>query len=83
MKGLNTTSFGHIYTSPSLFHYKNKYQLIADTKLSLDPIKIDIFVEKSEVPIQKQTCIIWNKDIKKPSISAHLPVHLKNQYMYL
>ena len=55
----------------------------ADTKFTSDPIKIDIFVEKSKVQIQKQACIIWIKDIKKPSISVHLPVHLKNQYMYL
>ena len=53
MKGLNTKSFGHIYTSPSNTT-KYKYQLIADTKFTLDPIKIDIFVEKSKVQIKKK-----------------------------
>ena len=68
---------------PSLFHYK--IQIPADSiKFTLDPIKIDIFVEKLKVQIKKKACIIWIKDIKKPSISVHLPAHLKKkQYMYL
>ena len=74
MKGLNTKSFGHIYTSPSLFHYK--IQIPAD---SLDPIKIDIFVEKSKVQIKK-ACIIWIKDIKKPistfTCTLKNPIHV-------
>ena len=83
MKGLNTKSL-NIFTLPLLCSTtKYKYQLIADTKFTLDPIKIDFFVEKSKVQIQKQACIILIKDIKTPSISVHLPVHLKNQYMYL
>ena len=57
------------HTSPSMFHY-NEFadQLAAHTQFTLDPIKIDIFVKKSKIEIQKQTCKFWIKVIKQPSI---------------
>ena len=59
MKGLNTKSLD-IFTLPLLYcTTKYKYQLIADTKFTLDPIKIDIFVEKSKVQIKKS---LYNLD---------------------
>ena len=47
---------------------KFTYQLTANTQFTLVPIKVDIFVEKSNIEIQKQTCKFWIKDIKQPSI---------------
>ena len=53
------------HTSPSMFHCnKLTDQLTANTQFTLAPIKIDIFVEKSKMEIQKHTI----KVIKKPSL---------------
>ena len=44
---------------PFFIPLQNPNELIADTKFTLDPIKIDIFVEKSKVQIKKS---LYNLD---------------------